>query len=90
MKYDRWMTQREFAAKLGIGLSTLKRMRRSGDIRYCRFGYRTVRIRATELLKFVSDYEVRKFFASSGTHPGESGKAACPAGAPPIFQQGGE
>jgi excisionase family DNA binding protein len=53
MMYDPLLTQRQAAAYLGVCFETIQNYRRRGWISYSRLGWRTVRIRRSELDRFI-------------------------------------
>ncbi len=46
------LTQREVANDLRVSLKTLQRLRREGQIRFMKWGYRTIRYSSGEVEKF--------------------------------------
>lgn len=50
---DRLLTQQEVCARLGICVSQLQKMRRTGRIRYLRLGWRSIRFRPEDVEKLI-------------------------------------
>jgi excisionase family DNA binding protein len=46
---DRLLTQKEVAARLTITVEWLRKLRRAGKVEFVRIGWRTVRIRESEV-----------------------------------------
>jgi excisionase family DNA binding protein len=55
---DPLLTQSEVCALLGISVKTLQVWRRQGKVLFARLGYRTIRIRQSQVLQLVRESQL--------------------------------
>ena len=51
-EYDRYLTQKEVCRRLQVSVKTLQALRRKQKIKFYRFGFRTIRFKLVDVVRF--------------------------------------